>query len=272
MFNSTLLANTEVQSADRFSLQNGKMLRAVLGPTSGMTEFLARKGAMVAYQGGVNFDAEYRGWGDHVARRITGEGLNLMRASGTCTVFLANQAQDVHVLDLTGDGLTIDGNNVLAFERSLRWDIVRIDSQVAIAGAGGYNIELTGTGKVAVTTNGHPLVMRVTPQNYHFADADAVIAWSSGLQVSMQAAVTSSSVWRPRGSTGESWQMQFTGDGLVVVQPSELLPPYSALAGAGLSERFGLGSAGFAGNTMSGGHNPSGGANPSGGGNPFGRR
>ncbi|MBT8225674.1 MAG: AIM24 family protein [Dactylosporangium sp.] len=248
MYQSTLLANTEVKTTERFALQNGKMLKAVLGPASGMTEFLARKGAMVAYQGAVSFDAQHQGWGSHVMRHLTGEGLNLMRASGNGTVFLANQAQDIHILDLTGDGLTVDGGNVLAFERSLRWDIVRIDSQVRVAGAGAYNIELTGAGKVAITTNGHPLVMRVTPQSYCFADADAVIAWSSNLQVSMQAAVTSSSVWRPRGSTGESWQMQFTGDGLVVVQPAELLPPYNALQGAGVAERFGMGQGGLAGN------------------------
>ncbi|MBN1171463.1 MAG: AIM24 family protein [Micromonosporaceae bacterium] len=258
MYSSTLLANTEVQSSERFSLQNGKMLRAVLGQASGMTEFFARKGAMVAYQGMANFDCEYRGWGQHILRAVTGEGLNLMKVSGTGTVFLANQAQDIHLLDLAGDGLagdglagdglTVDGNNVLAFERSLRWDVVRIQSQVQIAGAGAYNIELTGNGKVALTTSGHPLVMRVTPQNYYFADADAVIAWSSSLQVSMQAAVTSSSVWRPRGNTGEGWQMQFAGEGFVVVQPEELLPPYAALEGGGLAERFGLGQAGFSGN------------------------
>ena len=59
----------------------------------------------------------------------------------------------------------------------------------------------------------------------------------------MQAAVTSSSVWRPRGETGEGWQMQFTGEGFVVVQPAELMPPYDALAGTGMAERFGLGQA-----------------------------
>jgi uncharacterized protein (AIM24 family) len=266
MYQSSLLANGEVKTAERFALQNGKMLKATLGQASGMNEFLARKGAMVAYQGGVNFESTYQGWGEHAARRMTGEGLNLMRVHGAGTVFLANQAQDVHILDLTGDGLTVDGKNVLAFERNLRWDIVRIDSQVQVAGAGAYNIELTGNGKVAVTTTGHPLVMRVTPQNYYFADADAVIAWTSNLQVTMQAAVTSSSVWRPRGQTGEGWQMQFTGDGLVVVQPCELMPPYSSMPeGSGLAERFGLGQAGFS------GANPfSGGANPLSGGNPFG--
>jgi uncharacterized protein (AIM24 family) len=248
MYQSSLLANTEVQSNERFSLQNGKMLRAVLGPSSGMNEFYARKGAMVAYQGAANFDGQYQSWGHRAVRSISGEGLNLMKVTGSGTVFLANQAQDVHVLDLTGDGLTVDGKNVLAFETSLHWDVVRIDSQVQIAGAGAYNIELQGRGKAAVTTTGHPLVMRVTPQNYYFADADAVIAWSSSLQVNMQAAVTSSSVWRPRGETGEGWQMQFSGDGLVVVQPCELMPPYTALEGTGVAERFGLGQAGFSGN------------------------
>lgn len=248
MYQSSLLANTEVQSNERFTLQNGKMLKATLGQQSGMQEFFARAGAMVAYQGGVNFDGNHRGWGQHIMRHLTGEGLNLMKVSGTGTVFLANQASDIHILDLTqGDGLTVDGKNVLAFDRSLNWDIVRIDSQQQIAGAGSYQIELRGQGKVAVTTNGGPLVMRVTPQNYYFADADAVIAWTSNLQVSMQAAVTSSSVWRPRGNTGESWQMQFTGEGFVVVQPCELLPPYNALAGTGLAGQFGLGQAGFQG-------------------------
>lgn len=254
LMQNSLLGNAEVQSNDRFTLQNGKMLKAVLGQQSGMTEFYARKGAMVAYQGAVNFDAQYQGWGAHIMRHFTGEGLNLMKVSGSGTVFLANQAQDIHVVDLTGDGFTVDGNNVLAFETSLRWDIVRIDSQVQVAGAGGYNIELTGRGKVAVTTTGAPLVMRVTPQNYYFADADAVIAWSSNLQVQMQAAVTSSSVWRPRGNTGESWQMQFSGEGVVVVQPAELLPPYNALgSNPSLSERFGMGQGGFGGQNFFGG-------------------
>jgi uncharacterized protein (AIM24 family) len=251
---NSLLANAEVQSNNKFTLQNGKMLKAVLGQQSGMTEFLARKGAMVAYQGAVNFDSQYQGWGAHIMRSITGEGLNLMKVSGSGTVFLANQASDIHVLDLTGDGLTVDGNNVLAFESGLRWDIVRIDSQVQVAGAGSYNVELTGRGQVAVTTNGAPLVMRVTPQNYYFADADAVIAWSSNLQVQMQAAVTSSSVWRPRGNTGEGWQMQFSGEGLVVVQPAELMPPYNALAAnPTMAQRFGMGQGGMAGNNFFGG-------------------
>jgi uncharacterized protein (AIM24 family) len=254
MISGSLLDNPEVASTEPFALQNAKMLKATLGPSSGMREFLARKGAMVAYQGGVNFDGHWEGFGGMFRSLFSGgEGLHLMKVSGAGSVFLANQAQDIHLLDIDGDGLTVDGANVLAFDESLSWDIVRIDSQVNIAGAGAYNIELNGRGKVAVTTTGAPLVMHVTPRNYYFADADAVVAWSSSLQASVQAAVTSSSIWRPRGTTGESWQMQFSGDGYVVVQPCELLPPYNALAGAGLAGHFGMGNAGFAGNRL-GGH------------------
>jgi uncharacterized protein (AIM24 family) len=257
MFQSSLLSNSEVQSNERFVLQNGKMLKATLGQQSGMREFYARKGAMIAYQGQANFDSQYQGWGAQFTQRMTGEGLNLMKVTGNGTVFLANQAQDIHILDLTGDGLTVDGKNVLAFDTALRWDIVRIDTQVQIAGAGAYQIEMSGNGKVAVTTTGAPLVMRITPQNYYFADADAVIAWSSSLDVQMQAAVTSSSVWRPRGNTGESWQMQFSGEGFVVVQPAELMPPYNAMsANPGMAERFGLGQGGFQGNSPFGGRAP----------------
>jgi uncharacterized protein (AIM24 family) len=248
MMGSSLLSNAEVQTNERFALQNGKMLKATLGQQSGMREFFARKGAMVAYQGQANFDMQYQSWGQHVARMFTGEGLNLMKVTGSGTVFLANQAQDIHILDLTGDGFTIDGNNILAFETSLRWNIVRIDTQQRIAGAGSYNIELTGRGKVAVTTTGAPLVMRVDPSKYCFADADAVIGWSTSLAVQMNAQVTSSSVWRPRGNTGESWEMQFSGEGVVVVQPAELLPPYNALgSNPTLQQRFGLGQGGLGG-------------------------
>lgn len=250
---STLLNNPEVQSNERFVLQNGKILKATLG-AQGMHEFYARRGAMIAYQGTATFDTHWEDWGSRFHSFFTGgEGLNLMRVSGSGAVYLANQAQDIHILDLTGDGLTVDGKNVLAFDSDLTWDLVRIDSQVGIAGVGNYQVELRGQGKVAICTSGTPLVMHVTHQNYYFADADAVVGWSSNLQVSMQAAVTSTSAWKPRGNTGESWQLQFAGEGYVIVQPCELLPPYNALAGAGLAGQFGFGGSGFAGNRL-GGH------------------
>ncbi|ADP80435.1 AIM24 family protein [Pseudofrankia inefficax] len=261
---SSLLDNPEVSSAERFTLQNGKMLKANLG-AQGMREFFARAGAMVAYKGGVHFDGQWEGWAGQWSHLFgDGETLHLMKVHGAGSVFLANQAQDVYLVDLDGrDGFTIDGRNVLAFDTSLSWEVVKIQSHVGIAGVGGYQIELTGSGKLAICVTGAPLVMRVTTQNYYFADADAVVGWSSGLQVSMEAAVTSSSAWKPRGNTGEGWQMQFTGDGFVVIQPSELMPPYNALAGRGPgAQLFGMGQSGFAGNRLGGQGNPHGSGQP----------
>jgi hypothetical protein len=48
--------------------------------------------------------------------------------------------------------------------------------------------------------------------------------------------------------------MQFAGDGYVIVQPCELLPPYNALAGAGVAGHFGFGQGGFSGHHQPGGH------------------
>lgn len=229
-----MLGSPPVQNSDAFSLQNGRMLKAELGDRSGMTEFFAKSGAMVAYQGGVSFDGNSQTWGAQAARSMTGVSLPLMKVAGAGTVFLANQAQDVHILDLTGDSFTIDRDNLLAFAPSLRWSVVRVDSQQRVGGMDSFNIELTGRGQFVACTTGPPLVMNVTPSNYYFADADAVIGWSTSLQVQMQAAVTTAGVWSPRGNTGESWQMQFSGEGVVIVQPAELMPPYNALAGVGL--------------------------------------
>ena len=72
----TLFGYNEQQTQDRYSLQNPQMLRVVL---EGHDDVLARKGTMVAYQGLVEFDAEYRSNNQARARAYTGEGLDLMR-------------------------------------------------------------------------------------------------------------------------------------------------------------------------------------------------
>lgn len=244
----TLLANRPTQSADAYALQNKRMLRVKVG--AGNPEFYARAGSMVAYQGGVTFDGNTDSWGGQVMRGLTGVALPLMKVGGAGDVYLANQAQDVHILTLSGDSFIVDKDNLLAFSGGLRWDIVRVDSTQTVGGLDSYNIELSGHGTFVVCTPGAPLVMRVTPQNYYFADADAVVGWSSGLQTQMQANTVSTGVWRPRGNTGESWQVQFSGDGFVIIQPSEVLPPYNALGGAGLLQQvMGPGTA-FRGNVL----------------------
>lgn len=239
---SPLFAYTEVQSQDRYTLQNSYLLRVRLEGNTG-PDCLARKGAMVAYQGLIEFDGEYQSQHQRRGRRHTGEGLDLMRCSGQGTVYLANLAQQIHLLDVDHEGLTVDSAYVLALDSGLHWDIIAVDSQFGLSGTGQYNLNISGSGKVALMTSGKPLMMPVTPDKYVSCDADAVVAWSTGLRVQMQAQTSSSSVFRRRGSTGEGWELNFVGQGYVLVQPSELMPPQNADI-HGLRAQYGLGAQG----------------------------
>ena len=235
---SSIFGYNEIQSEERYTLQNPKMLRVKL---NGHEDVLARKGSMVAYQGLIEFDGEYQTPQQHSTRWRTGEGLDLMRCSGEGTVYLANLAQHIHVVEVDQDGLTVDSAYVLALDSHLHWDVISVDSQFGISGSGAYNLAISGQGKVALMTSGAPLVLHVTPDRYVNADADAVIAWSTSLRVQMQAQTSSSGVWRRRGSTGEGWELSFMGEGYALVQPSELLPPQQAMIGQGLAAQFGFG-------------------------------
>ncbi|MFD7263087.1 AIM24 family protein [Streptomyces sp. NPDC059874] len=238
---SALFANTEAQSQDRYTVQNPQLLRVSL---TGTDDVLARKGAMVAYQGIIDFDGEYQSTSQRNARARTGEGLDLMRCSGQGTVYLANLAQYVHLVDVEQEGLTVDSSYVLALDSTLHTEVIAVDSQYGISGSGKYQLNITGRGKVALMTSGQPLAMQVTPDKYVNVDADAIVAWSTGLRVQMQAQTHSSGVWRRRGNTGEGWELSFLGTGIALVQPSEAMPPQNAQIGQGAAAQFGMGQRG----------------------------
>ncbi|WP_037869238.1 AIM24 family protein [Streptomyces sp. SPB074] len=222
---SPLFAHTEQQTQERWTLQNPQLLRIAL---TGHDDVLARKGAMVAYQGLMEFDGEYQSSGQRRSRRMTGEGLDLMRCTGQGTVFLANLGQYLHVLDVDHEGLTVDSAYVLALDSALHTEVIAVDSQYGISGSGKYQLNITGSGKVALMTSGTPLLLQVTGENYVNVDSDAVVAWSTSLRVQMQSQTQSSGVFRRRGNTGEGWELSFLGRGHVLVQPSEMLPPQHA--------------------------------------------
>ncbi|QDQ13559.1 AIM24 family protein [Streptomyces spectabilis] len=245
---SSLFAHSEQQSQERYTVQNPQLLRVAL---EGHDDVLARKGAMVAYQGLIEFDAEFQSGGQRRARAHTGEGLDLMRCHGQGTVYFANLAQYIHIVDVEQDGLTVDSSYVLAMDSSLSHQVIAVDSQYGISGSGKYQLNITGRGKVALMTSGQPLMLQVTPDRYVNADADAIVAWSSGLRVQMQAQTHSSGVWRRRGNTGEGWELSFMGQGYALVQPSELLPPQHAQIGQGARAQFGMGQQGARGQNQS---------------------
>lgn len=164
-----------------------------------------------------------------------------MRCSGQGTVYFANLAQYVHVVDVEQEGLTVDSAYVLALDSTLHTEVIAVDSQYGVSGTGKYQLNISGRGRVALMTSGQPLMMHVTPEKYVSVDADAIVAWSTGLRVQMQAQTHSSSVRTRRGSTGEGWELSFLGQGFALVQPSEVMPPQNAAIGQGIAAQFGAG-------------------------------
>jgi uncharacterized protein (AIM24 family) len=192
--------------------QNSKLLRVRLGEP-----FMARQGSMVAYQGNVDFAFEGGGASKFIKKALTGEGLPLMRCQGQGDVFLAERAFDVHLLNLNNAGLSISGKNVLAFSSSLDWNIERVKGGSMVAG-GLFNTTLRGTGWVALTTDGPPVVLNAA-EAPTFADTNAVVAWSANLQTQLKTSFKAGALIG-RGS-GEAVQVSFYGQGFVIVQPSE---------------------------------------------------
>lgn len=208
----------EATATGDFALQNSKMLRVNL--TGGAV--MARQGSMVAYQGQVTFDYQSAGGiGKMLKKAVTGEGVDLMRCTGQGDIFFADLASDVHVIELDGsDGFSVNGASVLAFEPTLQWDIKMIGG-VGMVSGGLFNTYFTGTGKLAITTKGTPVVLTVDAPTY--VDTDAVVAWSASLQTSIHSGGFKPMALLGRGS-GEAYQMAFSGQGFVVVQPSENPP------------------------------------------------
>jgi len=208
---------TETTGQDPFTHQNKKMLKVHMG----FGPINAKTGSMVAYQGDVRFqNLGSGGLNKMVKSKLTGEGVQMMLCEGSGELFLADFASEIQIFYLDNDMVSINGANVLAFSASIDWDIKRVNAGKASMMAGGmFNVELRGTGYVAVTTKGDPVALDVAGAPT-FADAQAVVLWTSG--VSMDIRVDTGGLKSMiRGGTGELVQMAFGGQGFVLVQPSE---------------------------------------------------
>ncbi len=212
---TTLAQFNETKSQDAFALQNSKLLKVRLDQVT----IQAKLGSMVAYQGEVTFEhAGSGGLGRMLKKAMTGEGTQLMRITGTGEVFLADQAQDIHLIYLENDFITVNGQNLLAFDAGIDWDIKRVEGASSMMGGGLYNLALHGTGWVAIISDGPPVLLNVAAAPT-FADAQAAITWSSGVTTGIRTDFKMKNLMG-RGS-GESVQMSFSGQGWVLVQPSE---------------------------------------------------
>jgi uncharacterized protein (AIM24 family) len=205
----------ETESPEAFSLQNSKLLKVELADVT----IQAKLGSMVAYQGDVKFEHAGSGGVSRMLKKaVTSEGTNLMKISGTGEVFLADMAQDIHLIKLEDDKITANGANLLAFDAGIDWDIQRVEGASSGLTGGLFNMELAGSGWIALVSDGPPLLLQLDGEQT-FADPQAAITWSSGVSTSVKTDMNVKTLVG-RGS-GETIQVGFSGAGWLLIQPSE---------------------------------------------------
>ncbi|MCA9151740.1 MAG: AIM24 family protein [Planctomycetales bacterium] len=203
-----------------FELENDRMLDVNLDG-----DMWIKTGSMVAYVGDVRFEREgilQHGIGKLLKKAMTGEGTRLTKATGSGHVYLADSGKTIQILRLENEAICVNGNDLLAFEPSIDWDINVMKKLTALVAGGLFNVRLQGSGMVAIGTHFEPLTLVVTPDQPVYTDPNATVAWSGSLSPEFRTDV-SLKTFMGRGS-GESIQMAFRGEGFVVVQPYEERP------------------------------------------------
>jgi len=181
-----------------------------------------KMGAMVAYIGDVKFVREgivEQGLGNLLKKAVSGEGTRLTKATGRGSVFCADAGKKVTILRLNNESIFVNGNDLLAFEMSLKYDIKLMRKISAMLSGGLFNVRLEGSGMVAITSHYDPMTLPVTPDMPVVTDPNATVMWTGSLQPEFKTDIQFKTFFG-RGS-GESLQMKFQGQGYVVVQPFE---------------------------------------------------
>src|SRR4051812_11738776 len=232
----------ETEGSEPFQLQGSKMLKVELADET----IQAKLGSMVAYQGDVRFEHAGSGGLKRMAKKaVTGEGADLMKISGTGEVFLADLAQEIQLVKLSGEAITVNGANLLAFDADIDWDIKKVEGVSGFMGGGLLNTHLSGSGYVAMLSDGPPVLLELDGEST-YADPQAAITWSEGVSTSVKTDVNLKT-FIGRGS-GETVQMAFGGTGWVLIQPSEGRVTSNAAGG----QASGSGASGALGKLLSG--------------------
>jgi uncharacterized protein (AIM24 family) len=210
---------------DRMSNHGSKIAKVVLQPGQ---DVFCRTGSMIAYEGLMDFNPNPPQMGQWLKSWATGEGVPLMIATGQGLLYLADYGKEVIILQLAGEGISVNGKNILAFDMSLQWGIERVKGVSMLSGMGMFNVVIRGSGWVALTSKGPPAMLD-TREAQTLVDTDALVAYTDGLKVVPKRTMKLGSLIG-RGS-GEAFQLGFSGAGFVVVQPSEDARPAFSVRG-----------------------------------------
>ncbi|MBC7544830.1 MAG: AIM24 family protein [Candidatus Sericytochromatia bacterium] len=202
-----------------FRLNNDRLLEVSLQNE----KVMARAGAMVAYDGTIKFEKAIlggEGLFGALKRKVTNESLDVMTTSGTGTVYFANAAREVAVIPLQGEKVFVESSSLLAYDVTLQTNTVFAGLRGAASGQGLFTTTIEGTGNLAVFSHGNLIMLDVTPGQPLFVDPDAFVGYKGDIQQAFIFDVN----WKTMigHTSGESYQLKFTGTGVVYIQPSEL--------------------------------------------------
>ncbi|AXI79502.1 AIM24 family protein [Peterkaempfera bronchialis] len=202
----------------QFRLQGSKVLAVdMMGDA-----VKARNGSMVAYSGQMSFK-KLTGGGDGlrgmVTRRLTGEQMTVMEVKGQGTCYFADRATEVNLVRLNGETLFVEADNLLCTEATLRTGTSFTGLHGAASGNGLFTTKVEGQGWAAVMSDGPAIILRVSQGMPLRVDPGAYIAHTGNLNRGFKSGAGFSTFFGEGG--GEAMQIEFTGDGLVYVQPSE---------------------------------------------------
>ncbi len=200
-----------------FELETDRMLEIMLNGS-----IWTKMGSMVAYNGNIKFTREgilSQGVGNLFKMAVSGEGASLTRAEGSGVLYLADVGKKVTIINLNDESIFVNGNDILAFEEGIKNDIKMMKKVAAMASGGLFNVRLEGTGFIALTTHYDPITLEVRPGNPIYTDPNATVAWSGNLEPAFKTDISLKTFFGR--ASGESYQMEFAGEGFVVIQPYE---------------------------------------------------
>jgi uncharacterized protein (AIM24 family) len=209
----------------QFNQVNERMLAVTLDNDAVYT----KRGAMVCYTGKVTFERSFLTGGGIQQlgmRAVTGEGLVMMKSQGTGTVHYAHHGQFVTLISLNNEMLYAESESLLAFDSRLQPGTMFIGNQGlqqlvrgAVSGQGLFTTTVQGRGEVVLLSDGPAIVLEVTAERPVCVDPDAYVGHKGNLASSIVTDVN----WKTfiGQTSGETYQVRFSGQGTVYIQASE---------------------------------------------------
>ncbi len=144
------LHNNDDDQRDVFALEGARKLRVNLDGTVWI-----KTGTVVSRVGEIELQrAGFRdqGLGRTLMKAFCGQVVRLTRAEGQGCLHLCDHDKQIQIVHLNDESTFVSGQDLLAFESTITWDIRLTKQLAAIPSTGLFRVKLQGTGFVALTT------------------------------------------------------------------------------------------------------------------------